>query len=64
MMDRARYGRARLRFTGIDRADSRKGYQPGNCIPCCRECNRIKSDLLTVEEMVLVVRLLKKLRRR
>jgi len=29
---------------GIDRLDNSKGYQSGNCIPCCWDCNRSKSD--------------------
>lgn len=26
-------------FQGIDRKDSRKGYIPGNILPCCQHCN-------------------------
>lgn len=33
------------RYSGIDRVDSKKGYTPGNVIPCCRICNRAKSNL-------------------
>lgn len=29
---------------GIDRIDSKKGYELNNCVPCCTECNLSKSD--------------------
>lgn len=45
---------------GLDRIDSSKGYVPGNVQPCCKECNRIKSDKYTTEETkVMVLALLK-----
>lgn len=31
--------------TGIDRIDNTKGYEINNIQPCCRLCNRLKSDL-------------------
>jgi hypothetical protein len=34
---------------GIDRLDSLSGYLLENCVPCCRVCNRAKSDM-TLEE--------------
>lgn len=41
-----KYG-SRIKFytNGIDRIDSSRGYVEGNCIPCCRYCNTLKSDL-------------------
>ena len=30
---------------GIDRLDSTIGYTVANCVPCCTQCNRAKSDL-------------------
>lgn len=33
-----------MKFTGVDRIDSRKGYDIGNCVSCCRSCNAMKSD--------------------
>lgn len=30
---------------GVDRVDSSIGYVDGNCVPCCFNCNRAKSNL-------------------
>lgn len=30
---------------GMDRKDSNKGYFPGNILPCCQICNRMKMSL-------------------
>jgi len=38
-----------LVYTGIDRVDNSKGYIPGNCVPCCKHCNQIKSDQALAE---------------
>ena len=29
---------------GIDRVDSALGYEPGNVVPCCEDCNKSKLD--------------------
>ncbi len=34
-----------LRFNGIDRRDSDRGYEKGNCVPCCTLCNNSKLDM-------------------
>jgi hypothetical protein len=34
-----------IEANGIDRVDSSKTYSLGNCVPCCKSCNRAKSDL-------------------
>jgi hypothetical protein len=34
-----------IRFNGIDRVDSKLGYNLLNCVSCCQKCNRAKSDL-------------------
>lgn len=36
---------------GIDRVNNRLGYTPGNCVPCCKVCNRMKLAM-TVSEFV------------
>ena len=35
---------ASLKYSGIDRIDSNKGYVSGNCAPCCKRCNIAKND--------------------
>ena len=30
---------------GIDRLDSKRGYEEGNCVPCYARCNQMKGDL-------------------
>ena len=32
-------------YNGVDRVDSKIGYQFKNCRTCCGECNRMKSDM-------------------
>jgi hypothetical protein len=34
-----------IRWSGLDRVDSSKGYVYGNVVPCCGECNGMKSKL-------------------
>lgn len=36
---------------GLDRIDNSLGYTLANVLPCCGDCNKIKQDKLTVEEM-------------
>lgn len=31
-----------IRTVGIDRIDNSIGYVPGNCVPCCEPCNKMK----------------------
>ena len=38
-------------YNGIDRVDSTKGYSIDNCVSCCKNCNRSKSDL-SFEEFI------------
>jgi hypothetical protein len=33
-----------IRYSGLDRVDSSKGYVHGNVVPCCGECNLLKND--------------------
>ena len=40
---------------GLDRIDDLKGYTQNNVLPCCGECNRIRSDVYTVEEMRTII---------
>lgn len=36
-------------YIGIDRIDNDKGYEEGNCAPCCMTCNYMKSDTSCVD---------------
>ena len=38
-----------LRYNGIDRMDSSKGYTDDNCVPCCTRCNVAKNDMTKQE---------------
>ncbi len=41
--------------SGLDRIDSDKGYEPGNCCSCCVICNRLKQAVFTQEETKLAI---------
>jgi hypothetical protein len=45
-----RIGPPTIEGTGLDRIDNNKGYEPGNIVSCCKVCNQIKGDILTIEE--------------
>ncbi len=49
-------------YQGIDRLRNSEGYKTGNVVPCCIECNAIKSNLLTADEARAAVRAIKLLR--
>lgn len=49
-------------YNGLDRIDNSKGYCIDNVIACCGECNKLRSDRLSVKETEEVVKLLKQLR--
>jgi hypothetical protein len=48
------YCKESLNETGhaLDRKDSTVGYLFTNVVPCCYNCNKIKNDILTYEEML------------
>ncbi len=46
----------------LDRIDNNKGYILENVVPCCRDCNVVRNRLLSIEEMLEIVKLLRKLR--
>lgn len=46
-------------YNGIDRIDSKKGYSLTNCVPCCKICNRAKSDMSLEEFEKWIERLTK-----
>jgi hypothetical protein len=44
---------------GLDRKENQIGYTTANACPCCVECNRIKSDRYTADQMTVIGALLK-----
>lgn len=46
----------------LDRADNNVGYVQGNVLPCCGGCNRVKSDILTPDEMKAAMAAVKQVR--
>ena len=38
--------------TSLDRKDSSKGYTIDNVVPCCTNCNTVKSNFFSFEEML------------
>jgi len=46
-----------IRYSGMDRVDSTKGYIHGNVVPCCGECNAMKSRLPLDEFLALIERI-------
>ena len=32
-------------YNGVDRIDNSKGYETGNCVPCCKPCNVAKGSM-------------------
>lgn len=45
-------------YNGLDRKDVSVGYNLENVVPCCRDCNTIKHDVLTYDEMIVVMKTL------
>ncbi len=48
--------------TNLDRKDSKQNYSRENLVPCCWECNRIKGNVYTYDEMKIIGRFFKQLR--
>jgi 5-methylcytosine-specific restriction endonuclease McrA len=46
----------------LDRKDNSQGYNVKNCVVCCGECNRIKSNQYSYSEMLRIGSILKELR--
>lgn len=48
--------------SSLDRKDSDKGYTLDNVVPCCGDCNKVKNDVLSYDEMVYLMPLLMEFR--
>jgi aldehyde:ferredoxin oxidoreductase len=46
-------------YNGLDRINSNKGYELDNVVTCCKHCNRLKSDLVSYEEFIEFIKILK-----
>lgn len=44
-----------LAYTGLDRIDSKKGYEINNVVPCCCDCNVLKMES-TKEDFFLMIK--------
>lgn len=47
-----------LKYNGLDRKDNSMGYTPENVVTCCKKCNKLKSNVFTVDETKAMVRAL------
>ena len=48
---------------GLDRLDNSKGHIQGNVVPCCKECNIARNNNFSVEEMFLIGKTIRKIKR-
>lgn len=48
--------------SGLDRINNDVGYIVGNVVSCCGNCNLIRNDILSHEEMIAVAKLICQLR--
>lgn len=44
--------------TGLDRIINSKGYEIDNVVSCCTSCNKVKSDVLSFDETIKVIKLI------
>jgi len=49
---------------GVERLDNDKGHTTDNCVPCCRVCNVVRSNIFTVEEMKEIGKVIFKLKQK
>jgi hypothetical protein len=48
--------------TGLDRIDNKIGHIESNCVSCCSECNIIRMDKLTHEDMKIIGKSIKQVK--
>ena len=54
ILERAKKYNLRTKKLTIDRKDNKLGYKKGNLAFACDNCNMIKSNLFTSEEMLIL----------
>ena len=47
---------------GLDRINNNEGYTLKNVLPCCGTCNKIRGATISVDEMLEIAKLLKRMR--
>lgn len=52
-----RAGLHEIKYNGLDRIDSKKGYTVKNVVPCCKDCNFSKTDMSQDEFYAWIKRL-------
>lgn len=50
-------GKLQLKYNGIDRFDTNKGYTEENCVSCCYYCNHAKLDMSFSDWLIHLKRL-------
>lgn len=50
-LSKNRYGNGDVIYNGVDRMNNSIGYKEGNCVSCCKNCNRAKSNMSYEEFM-------------
>lgn len=55
------WNKSNSRAHQLDRKDNSKGYEKDNVVPCCWNCNRMKSDIYSYEEFKLLSPILKEI---
>jgi hypothetical protein len=46
--------RQKVKYNGIDRKDNFRSYTSDNIVSCCPTCNKIKSNVLDYQEMLVL----------
>ena len=48
---------------GLDRIDNSKGYSVDNVVSCCKECNRLKGEVYSSQELRVMLKALNEFRK-
>ncbi len=53
----------KLKYNGLDRINPKHGYYLKNVVACCFDCNQLKSNKLTYDEMMAIAKTLNNFRK-